>query len=45
MSDPTAAAVAGGSGVTSGSAGPGTPNAELIGSRYLIRFEEDTLRH
>ena len=44
MIDPTptsAAAVA----VTPGGGGLDQPSAEMIGSRYLIRFEEDTLRH
>jgi aquaporin Z len=44
VSDPTPAAVASTVAVA-GDGGVDTQSAELIGSRYLIRFEQDTLRH
>ena len=43
MTDPTATAAAAVAVTTKG--GLDQPSAELIGSRYLIKFQEDTLRH
>ena len=44
MSDPGPAGVASSVAVTA-DGGVDRQSAELIGSRYLIKFEEDTLRH